>query len=152
MIRIERDPDFWRGVAEHPEVAPHVLMGADVGGLLDLISAEHVTPIATEHGGFIFVQLDRIGRMFELHTMFTPEGWGREVAIAARQAFASIFSRGARIITTQEVEGWWRSAPPLSHGWKPVGEFAPAGDLPLLRSWILTADAWRQSPVGRKAH
>lgn len=150
MIRIERDPAFWASVAEHPSVRPHVLYDEPVAGLLDLISAERVTPLAAEHGGFLFIQLDQIGRVFELHTMFTPEGWGREVAAAARQAFALIFAHGARIITTQEVAGWRRSAPPLSHGWKPVGPFGAAGRLPPLRSWLLTADAWAASPVGRK--
>ena len=104
VIREERDGAFWRAVVDHPDVA-HVKMGLpfDVEGL---VAHEQVIPLASEHGGFIFCRLDGVGRVFELHTMFTPEGRGREVTAAAKEAFAWMFRAGARVITTYEVEDW----------------------------------------------
>lgn len=147
MIREERSGDFWRGVVEHPKVA-HVLMGLplDIG---DLVSHERVIPLASENGGFLFCQLDGLGRVFELHTLFKPEGWGREVSTAAKEAFAEMFAKGARVITTYEVEGW--TAPPLSFGWRTAGEFSPSS-LGNLRTWVLTLDGWEASPARRRFH
>lgn len=147
MIREERDGSFWRAVVDHPSVE-HVKMGLpfDIEGL---VAHQSVVPLASEHGGFIFCRLDGTGRVFELHTMFTPEGRGREVTGAAREAFARMFFDGARVITTYEVEGW--ASPPLSFGWRPVGDFSPS-DFGNLRTWILTLDAWEASPARRRLH
>lgn len=126
-------------------------MGRDPGLIDTLLANPNVTPLASKNGGFLFLKIDSEGRTFELHTLFTPDGWGREVAVAAREAFRRIFAAGAQVIVTMEVSGWWRSAPPRSHGWVPAGDFAPmaaTGDD--ARSWVLTKTAWLDSPVFKR--
>lgn len=148
MIHEERDAGFWRQVAEHPEVEPYVLMGLSADVVDRLVARADVTPLASESGGFLFLEGEP--GEFELHTLFRPEGWGREVASAAREAFALMFNQGARVISTQEQEGRWRSRPPKSHGWKEAGDFYDAGLPVRLRPWTLTRDDWASSPVGRR--
>lgn len=151
MIREERDVAFWEAVAQHEEVRPHLLISEDQG-LAEIVSHPSVKPYAAENGGFLFCRLDGIGRVFELHTMFTPKGWGREVAKAIKEALERVFSEGAQVITTYEVGGWWRSKPPLSHGWKQAGPFLYSDSLAAdVRSWILTHEAWLASPA-RERH
>lgn len=147
MITVDRS-DWWRSIAEHPEVAPHISFGQEFD-VMDLVEHPSVLPLRAEHGGFLFFRLDGLGRVYELHTLFTPAGWGREVLAAAKLAFAKMFERGAQVITTYEVEGWWRSRPPKSFGFRSAGGFAP--DLGRsLRTWILTSDAWDASPARRR--
>lgn len=145
----DRDPAFWDRIATHPDVAPHVFLGLAEIGLAEIVSHPSVTPLRAEHGGFLFCRLDGLGRVQELHTLFTPEGWGREVLFAAKTAFALMFSRGCQVVTTYEVEGWKRSQPPKSFGFQPCGDFAPS-HLGSLRTWILTANAWDQSPARKR--
>ena len=147
MIRVERDGAFWRAVVDHPAVA-HVKMGLPFD-IEALVTHERVVPLASENGGFLFCQLDGLGRVFELHTMFTPQGRGREVSGSAKEAFAEMFAAGARVITTYEVEGW--AAPPLSFGWRASGDFTPS-PLGNLRTWVLTLDGWEASPARRRFH
>lgn len=150
MIMEERDLAFWQMIADHPEVKRRVSLGKDLQ--LDLVVMHpSVKPLASENGGFLFCRLDGLGRVYELHTMYTPAGWGREVAEASREAFNRVFNEGAQIVVTYEVKDWWRSRPPLSHGWKKAGEFLFSESLATeVRSWVLTRDAWVQSPVGRR--
>lgn len=149
MIRLERNPEFWHSVSQHPDVLPHISMGQEFD-IREVVAHPGVTPLASEHGGFLFVRLDAFGFLQELHTLYTPEGWGKEVAKAAREAFTRMFEGGAQMITTYEQEGHWRSKPPKSHGWSPVGEEVDV-NLPLrLKMWILTRDAWLASPVGKR--
>lgn len=144
-MREEREAWFWRQVVAHPDVAK-VMMGLPLD-IAALVSHERVIPLAGEHGGFLFCALDGIGRVYELHTLFTPEGWGREVHREAKLAFAEMFRRGAQIITTYEIKGW--ASPPLSFGWKFAGDFTPSpiGDV---RSWVLTEADWDLSPARRR--
>lgn len=147
MIREERNGAFWNAVSLHPEVAPHVWMGIQPVDLSELINRPGVIPYAADHGGFVFVPTDD---GYELHTMFTPEGWGREVAEAAREAFTALFLRGARVVRTLEVETNRRSRPPLSHGWRPEGPFTASDLAANVRVWVLTREAWEDSPVRRR--
>lgn len=149
-LREERDPGFWNRVANHPEVAPHVLMGhgVDFG---PIVSNLGVLPLASEHGGFLFSRLDALGRCWELHTLYTPEGWGREVLLACKAAFRRVFEQGD-VVVTYEVEGWWRSRPPKSFGFTRANDFRAAPDLgAALSTWVLTKAAWEQSPACRRA-
>jgi len=147
VIREERSAGFWQAIVDHPQVA-HIKMGLPLD-MADLVAHERVVPLASENGGFLFCQLDGLGRVFELHTMFRPEGWGREVASSAKEAFAAMFVRGAQVITTFEVDGW--AAPPLSFGWRPAGEFAET-DIGSVRTWVLTRVDWETSPARRRMH
>lgn len=151
MIREERNPLFWAAVANHPAVKPSVVLSGEIPDMTRMIGDPLVWPVASEHGGFLFFQRDALGRVFELHTMFTPEGWGREVAGAAKQAFSGLFLRGAELVFTVEVATNARSRPPLSHGWRVAGLFAPSTELAAdVRTWVLTRTAWDASPARRR--
>jgi hypothetical protein len=150
VIREERDPTFWNAICEHPEVKPHVTLGHELD-LSEVVTNPTVTPLASEHGGFIFIRLDGLGRVYELHTMYTPEGWGREVASAAKQAFSRIFSAGADLVVTHEVRGNRRSQPPLSFRFAPASAFHHVPQLAAeLRTWVLTRSAWEVSPARQR--
>lgn len=150
-VIVDRDPAFWREVAGHPEVAPHVSLGQDfdIGAM---VTHPLVTPLRAEHGGFIFIALDPLARVLELHTLFTPEGWGREVHAAAKAAFDHVFDGGVQLVVTSEVEGNRRSQPPRSFRFAPAGDFAATPYGPRFRSWFLTHAAWEGSPARRRAH
>lgn len=149
MIREDRDPAFWTRIAEDPAVKPHVGLGRDLD--MTAVTSPQVTPLRTENGGFLFVRLDGLGRFQELHTMYLPAGWGREVLGALKEAVAEMFARGAQMITTYEVEGHWRSRPPITFRFEPCGDFAPAPGFSVrFRSWFLTRDAWEASPARRR--
>lgn len=151
MVREQRDPAFWQGVAEHAQVAPHVFLGKGPVDLAPIVTAPHVLPLASEHGGFLFVQLDQIGRIRELHTLYTPEGWGREVLKASKAAFDLVFQSGCQVVTTYEVEGWWRSRPPKSFGFQRAGDFRAVPSIgAALSTWVLTVAAWEASPAHRR--
>ena len=149
MIREDRDLAFWTAVYEHPKIKPHVSLGQDIN-LADLLANEWVLPLRAEHGGFFFVRLDGLGRVYELHTLFTPEGWGREVLLALKAAVEHVFQAGAQVITTYDVEGYWRSKPPKTFRFEPAGDFAATELGPRLRSWVLTRNAWEASPARQR--
>ena len=69
---------------------------------------------AGAHGGYMLVGGDTIGRVYDLHAAFTPEGWGREANAVLKRALREL--EGWDIITATEVEGNWRSRPPRSAG------------------------------------
>jgi hypothetical protein len=149
-LREDRDLAFWTWVYEHPEVKPHVGLGhaIDLGPLLD---SPQVTPLRSDNGGFLFLRLDGLGRVYELHTLYRPEGWGREVLGAAREAFCAIFAQGCQLIVTHEVAGNWRSRPPKTFRFEPCGDFAPSPALGAdLRTWALRQAAWEASPARQR--
>ena len=147
-IAEQRDPSFWRAVIDHPQVKPHVTLG-HAFDVAPLVASARVLPLASENGGFLMVQLDGIGRVFELHTMFRPEGWGREVLLALKDACEMMFcERGAQIITTYEVATNKRSQPPKTFRFQPAGDFEPC-DYGDFRSWVLTKADWLTSPARR---
>lgn len=146
---INRNPDFWDGVARHPEVAPHIFMGQPPVTLAPLVLDPRARPYASEHGGVLFLPVDPLGFVVEMHTLYTPEGWGREVALNGKR-FVHDVLQSASLILTHEQEGHWRSSPPRSHGWKACGDFFECGFPHRLKLWSLSREAWSASPVGRK--
>ncbi|HEY5289791.1 MAG TPA: hypothetical protein VIJ59_07130 [Caulobacteraceae bacterium] len=147
-IRIERDPDFWRAVAAHPAVAP-ALLGFDAARVGELVRMPGILPMAAEHGGFLFLRLDTQGFTCELHTLFTPEGWGREVFIAAILAFNGVWMLGYQSIVTFEAATNPKSRPPLTFGFVPCGTWRETA-FGSLRQWILTEAAWRAAPAAKR--
>jgi hypothetical protein len=149
MIRVERDAGFWTGVAAHPEVAPR--LGPMVSGpaLAAYVARPDVLPLAAEHGGFLFARRDRLGFCAELHTLFTPEGWGREALGAAVEAINAVWLCGYQVVLTFEAEANPLARPPASFGFTRAGEWreTPVGRL---RAWIVTQDGWRASPAARR--
>lgn len=146
---INRDVGFWDAVARHPEVAPFIFMGREPETLAPLIQDPRSKPYASDHGGVLFLPVDALGFVVEMHTLFTPEGWGREVALNGKRFVQDVF-QSVSLILTHEQEGHWRSRPPRSHGWVQCGDFKDAGFSHRLRLWALTREAWIASPVGRK--
>lgn len=144
MIRIERDPAFWERVASHPAVAPS-LMGIEPQHFAVEAVGELLLPLASEHGGFVFVPRDAMGRVVELHTLYTPEGWGREAAMAGKAALAVVFDRYDLVLTYERI-GDWRTRPPRSFGFRPCGEAFEMYDTQW-RTWQLSREGWRVSPV-----
>lgn len=146
---INRDVAFWDAVASHPDVAPHVFMGQGVQSLAPLIENPANRPYASANGGVLFTAHDPLGFTVEMHTLYRPEGWGREVALNGRQFIQDVFA-SVSLILTHEQEGHWRSRPPKTHGWQVCGDFQACGFSKRLRLWALTKEAWLASPTGRK--
>lgn len=139
---------FWEPIASHPDVAPH-LLGVTTDQLSMILASDRIVPLAAEHGGFIFAQMDGIGRVFEYHTLFLAEGHGREAHRALKDALCYMLDNGLEVLTTQEVEGG--AHPPRSFGFVPAGDFLPC-HLGSLRPWLLTRQMWRASPGGKSCH
>lgn len=144
-----RDASWWEGIAAHPQVAPHVFMGLPAVSLAPLVEPVASYPMASINGGLIFAPLDNLGFVYELHTLYKPEGWGREVHAHAKECFREMME-GASIIVTHEQEGSAHTRPPLSFGWRTSSGFREVGLPKRLRMWVLTKEAWQSSPVGRK--
>lgn len=147
MIREERDPEFWVRIAGHPEVLPH-LMGVSLEVVETLVQHEKVIPLASENGGYLFTRIDGFGRVLELHSMFTPRGRGREAHRAGCEALERLFPDHCAVIT-YEVQGNPLSRPPKSFGFKPLEDFRET-EVATVRTWILTREAWEQSPARQR--
>ncbi|HWE98690.1 MAG TPA: hypothetical protein VG248_02735 [Caulobacteraceae bacterium] len=147
-LRIERDPAFWTAIASHPACAG-ALLGVDPEMVGKLAGAPGVLPLAAKHGGFMFVRLDPLGFVAELHTLFTPEGWGREVHDAAAQAMGAVWLAGYALITACEAQANPLSQPPRSFGFRPAGPFK-TGKLGAFRPWAVSLEDWKLSPAGKR--
>jgi len=139
---VREDLAFWVDVASHPDVR-HVLDGIDPEHIEKALQPPNIA-LRFEHGGFIFAKSDSFGRVYELHTLFKPEGWGREVFFAARQAFDRMFEVCDLIITHETRHP--QSRPPKTFRFIPLGDFEMTehGEA---RLWMLTRDAWIASPA-----
>jgi hypothetical protein len=140
------DPAFLNEVANTPAVRVH--LGGD--GPLDLaplIEDRNNITLVCEHGGFIFRNADGFGFVRELHSMFLPEGWGRSVVEAAREATQYVFDHGCQVMFTHEQASHWRSRPPRSHGWKLASEDYRPTLVGHCRIWVLTPELWRNSAI-----
>jgi len=148
MIRIERDPAFWTAVAAHPALSG-MMGGADPASIGRLALSDRVMPLAATHGGFLFIRQDILGMVCELHTLFTPEGWGREAWAAGIAALGAVWLLNYQLITTLEMRANERSQPPLSFGFQQAGDWrvTPHGEA---RMWILTKAGWEVSPAARR--
>lgn len=144
-VRLERDPLFWAEIMQHPSV--FALVGSPTDAqVAEIVTRETIMPLASTHGGFLFARLDNLGRVVEMHTAFTPEGWGREANLALKESLNRVFAEGHQVVVTYETADNPRSLPPRSFGFTPAGEFG-GSSLGMLRSWVLTCAAWRASPA-----
>jgi len=139
---VREDLAFWIDVASHPDVR-HVLDGIDPEHIETALRPPNIA-LRFEHGGFIFAKTDSFGRVYELHTLFKPEGWGKEVFFAARQAFDQMFEFCDLIITHETRHP--QSKPPKTFRFVPLGDFEMT-DHGEARLWMLTRDAWNTSPA-----
>lgn len=137
---ILRDPAPWLDVASHPDVAPHVYTSPF--DLAAVVARKDVYPLWFGRGGFLFHYADGA---LDLHAIFHPDAWGRRTSAALKAALAFAFLVGD-VVTVSEVQGWWRSRPPRSFGFRPVADFYPCAGL-TLRHWSLTRAQWVASPA-----
>jgi hypothetical protein len=147
VIREERDPAFWCEIASHPDLAG-ALMGLTPHQVADIATRPDILPLASDNGGYFFRRLDGLGMVLELHSLFRPAGWGREVAATGKQALVRVF-RTAQVITTYEIHGNDHSRPPRSYGFVRAGDWQTTG-AGTLRLWVLTRAAWEASPAFRR--
>ena len=147
VIREERDPSWWTAIASHPAVADGIYgMTPDAVGRI--AERADVTPLASENGGFLFARLDTLGFSRDMHCIYTPAGWGREVTLALVIALDAIFQQ-ASVIHVFEMATNPNSRPPRSFGFAIAGEFRRT-NFGFLRSWVLTQTAWESSPAHRR--
>ena len=138
---------YWKPIVTHPDVEPMVFAGmATLDDFLGWLEQDDVTEERYEGGGIVYVDK---GDVEELHIAFLPEFWGRPVVMAVRSSFVEKMRRGTTVIL-REQEGFFRTRPPLSHGWKPLEDYEPSIFNHRTRRWILTPEAWYSSAVGRK--
>lgn len=148
MIREERDPAFWGRIARHPAVMDSA-PGFTPEIVERLVVHERMIPLAARNGGYLFSRADGLGRVLELHSMFTPEGWGREAHLAGIAALRHVFTDACAVIT-YEIASNARSRPPRSFGFTPLDDFRDSG-AGMARTWMLTRTAWEQSPAFKRS-
>jgi hypothetical protein len=148
MIRIERNPAWWAGIAAHPAVLATLgeVSPDDVGRL---VARGDVLPLAADNGGYIFARGDPAGFVCELHSLFTPAGWGREALVAGVEAINAVWISGYQAVTTFEVQANPRSQPPRTFGFVRAGDWRDTR-IGALRLWVLTKEAWIASPASRR--
>ncbi|HEY2051208.1 MAG TPA: hypothetical protein VGH03_17855 [Caulobacteraceae bacterium] len=148
VIRIERDPDFWTRVASDPAVAV-ALGGMAPEAVGAWAGRAEVLPLASAHGGFLLTRLDPLGMVAELHTLFMPEGWGREVVLAGIAAIGAVWTCGFQTIVTLEMKANPHSRPARTFGFQRCGDWkaTPWGDA---RQWLVTRESWNASPAARR--
>jgi hypothetical protein len=145
---VERDPAFWEAVAAHPGLAGMAL-GLPPEGVAAIAARDDVLPLAAEHGGFFFRRTDPLGFVAELHTLFSPEGWGREALTAGIEAIGLVWLCGYQAVTTLEVAANARSRPPRTFGFTRCGDWR-ATPFGTLRMWMLTRSAWEASAAAKR--
>lgn len=136
---MREDLAFWVDVLSHPQVS-HVLDGHDPESISVILDRPGVITHASKNGGLIFVPSDSLKLAYEMHTMFKPEGWGKEVFHTARKAFDSMFEY-CDLIFTYETDHP-QSRPPRTFRFAPASEFRNGR-----RIWTLTRNAWLASPA-----
>lgn len=142
-IREERSAAWWQSVIDH-EAVSHIKQGHDLKAA-DLVRRVDVRPFASKSGGYIFVRLDVLGRVYELHAAYKPEGWGREAHQALKLALEVVDADVVLVTETANPQ----SRPPLSFGFRCGSDFRPSliGEV---RTWVLTRDAWAASVARRR--
>jgi hypothetical protein len=103
VIKRTLDGSFLNEVANHPEVRPWLLGDGplDVG---PAVSDPANITLVTEHGGWVLHNLG--GGVYEVHSLFLPEGRGRAVRVALTEALDYVFSHTDCIrITTRLPKG-----------------------------------------------
>lgn len=88
-MRRTLDPVFLNAVANHPEVRPW-LMGEGLLDLSPVISNPANIALEAKHGGWVLQNLSP--GVYEVHSMFLPEGRGAGVARALVAALDYVFS------------------------------------------------------------
>lgn len=132
-------------------MAPHVFLGGVVVDMAPKIADPRVMPLASANGGFLFVMLDPIGCVWDLHALYRPEGRGREAHAALKSALRMVFGGRGQVVVAYEVEGHPFSRAPKSFGFKRAAQFTAAPEVGArFSTWILTKAVWEASPAARR--
>lgn len=89
MIRRTLDPVFLNTVANHPEVFPWIGSPDDSVDLTGAVQNPANITLEAEGGGWLLLRLEP--GVYELHTLFLPEGRGKSYFIQAREALRYVF-------------------------------------------------------------
>lgn len=143
---LDRDEEFWGGLAEACSDIPHAVSASEVGSY---VQSERVLPFRSSKVGFLFVNLDGLGRIYDLHAISEPSRQRNEAFGLLAWSLQRLFGSGVQMITVQEVEVNRASRPPRSFGFRPAGPFS-MGPLGVMRTWFLVQDMWTASPVYRR--
>lgn len=152
VLRLQRDPDFWVRVAGDDN-ARVSLLGKTPEFVGVVAQHPRCIPLATAHGGFLLSQLDDLARGFDVHAIFESDRPYRETFDASVALFTLLF-RSAHYVTVHEIEGDASFKPPVSFGFRLAADWSPSmlDEQPIVsRTWILTANDWRESPAGKRA-
>lgn len=147
MLRLERNEDFWLRIVSHPDVSPGLFLSPHE--FMTCVTNDNVFPMASKNGGFLYVKTDSAGLTAEFHTVFTPEGRGREAFLAAIEFADYVFDTGLQLLMTYEVESNPKSSPPLSFGFKSHGDYSET-TYGRFKLWSLDKDSWRNAPVNKR--
>lgn len=145
MLRIERSTKFWTNIIGHPSVGTS--LGMTTEEFLKCVEHPRVTPWASEHGGFLIIDLG-IGLISEFHGVFTKEGRGQESFSAGLKLAETIF-RSHDMAITYETANNINSRPPLSFGFQTEDSWTETSK-GVLKLWYLTKSRWRSSPAYRR--
>jgi hypothetical protein len=148
--RLERSVDFWLPVFLAPECqAAHCGMQVNAEAIEQTLASSMVYPLAGENGGYLFIQKDPWGTVWELHSLFRKPGWGREAATIGKAALDIMVGRGMQLLYTTEIAGL--ATPPRSYGWRLASEEFFETPIGASRIWILTKAMWEASPARKHA-
>lgn len=76
-------------LANHPDVRPWLLGGTEALDLTPLVENPAVVVLEAEHGAFVLVPI--MSDVYELHTLFEPQGRGKAVLAQAAEMFRYVF-------------------------------------------------------------
>lgn len=91
MIRRTMSPTLFDEVANHPEVRPWLGGGTGPLDTRPWVENPAVFCLEADKGGFVFHPI--LAGVYELHTMFLPEGRGKALMDAAREAWRYMFTQ-----------------------------------------------------------
>lgn len=137
-----RDPAFWVEIAASPS-SSNTAFSADTS--FEWVASPRVMPFACRSGGHAFMQLDPFFRVWDMHSLFTIEGWASdafELAVYALDVLPSW-----QVVTTYSADQGTEGLLSLL-GFAPAGEYAPVPDGGFWQSWVLTREAYARSNAG----
>lgn len=100
-MRRVTDATFLNVVANHPDVRPFLGGGDGVLDLSGLVSSLANVTVQGEHGGFIAIS-QGLG-VYDIHSLFLPDGRGREAMTLMREGLGYLFLRTDAVELTTRV-------------------------------------------------
>lgn len=108
MIHRTMDAARLNALANHPDIRPFVLGGEGPLDLTPLVMNPAVVVLEAEHGAFVLVPIQKT--VYELHTLWTPEGRGAPFFAHAAEMFCYVFTRTPALEVVTKVPDGNRGA------------------------------------------